>query len=146
ASVRGNNIMGAFRYQALEASGNTVSGTIEADDRRGALTLLAGRGLFPRSIEPFAAKTNGSITMASVTRAEAGGVKSFQFGTGVRRKEITAFTRELAALLGAAIPIPQALDGLGEEEENPALKAIVLQMAESVRKGSSLSAAMDEHP
>jgi type II secretory pathway component PulF len=55
-------------------------------------------------------------------------------------------TRQLAALLGASIPIPQALDGLGEEEENPALRAMVLKLAESVRKGTALSAAMDEHP
>jgi general secretion pathway protein F len=64
----------------------------------------------------------------------------------VSRKEITAFTREMGALLGAAIPIPQALDGLGEQEENPALKVIVLQIADQVKRGSALSAALDEHP
>jgi general secretion pathway protein F len=52
----------------------------------------------------------------------------------------------MGALLGAAIPIPQALDGLGEEEENPALRAIVLKIADSVRKGAALSAALEEHP
>ena len=50
------------------------------------------------------------------------------------------------ALLTAAIPIPQALDSLGEEEENPALRAVVLQIADSLRKGASFSAALDEHP
>jgi len=52
----------------------------------------------------------------------------------------------MAALLGAAIPIPQALEGLGEEEENPALKRMVLNIADSVRKGVSLSASLSEHP
>ncbi len=52
----------------------------------------------------------------------------------------------MGALLGAAIPIPQALDGLGEEEENPALRAIVLKIADSVRKGAAFSAALEEHP
>src|SRR5437879_9864597 len=52
----------------------------------------------------------------------------------------------MGALLGAGISIPQALDGLGEEEENPALKQAVLSIAESVRKGASFSAALDEHP
>ena len=52
----------------------------------------------------------------------------------------------MSALLGAAIPIPQALDGLGEEEENPALREVVLKIADSVRKGASLSAALEEHP
>ncbi|MBL9129156.1 MAG: type II secretion system F family protein [Verrucomicrobiales bacterium] len=64
----------------------------------------------------------------------------------VKRKEITALTRELSALLGAAIPIPQALDGLAEEEENPALRAMVAGLAEGVRKGASLSSAMEAYP
>jgi type II secretory pathway component PulF len=64
----------------------------------------------------------------------------------VSGKDVTAFTREMGALLSAAIPIPQALDGLGEEEENPALRAIVLKIADSVRKGAALSAALAEHP
>jgi type II secretory pathway component PulF len=51
----------------------------------------------------------------------------------------------MSALLGAAIPIPQALDGLAEEE-NPALRDVILKLAESVRKGASLSAALEEHP
>ena len=67
-------------------------------------------------------------------------------GGRVSGKDITAFTREMGALLGAAIPIPQALDGLGEEEENPAMRAIVLKIADSVRKGAALSAALEEHP
>ena len=62
------------------------------------------------------------------------------------RKHVTALTREISALLGAGIPIPQALDSLGEEEENPALKNIILKIAESVRKGTAFSAALEEHP
>lgn len=64
----------------------------------------------------------------------------------VKRKEVTAFTRELSALLGAAIPIPQALDGLAEEEDNAALRQMVGGLAEGVRKGTSLSTAMEAYP
>src|SRR3989441_5718171 len=78
--------------------------------------------------------------MTETPRAEV------RFGQRIKRKEITAFTREMAALLGAAIPIPQALDGLGEEEENPALREVVLKLSDSVRKGASFSAALEEHP
>jgi type II secretory pathway component PulF len=52
----------------------------------------------------------------------------------------------MAALLGAAIPIPQALDGLADSEENPALKGVVTRIAESVRRGTALSTALEEHP
>lgn len=132
--------MGAFRYDALEAGGKPVSGVIEADDRRAALTLLAGRGIFARDLEPCADK------IFAPQAAAAAATPAFRFGSGVPRKKVTAFTRELAVLLGAAIPIPQALDGLAVEEENAALKAIITQMSDSVRKGHALSAAMEEHP
>jgi type II secretory pathway component PulF len=132
--------MGAFRYQAVEASGNSVNGVIEAEDRKSALRQLSTRGIFASSIEPA---VNGEVKSSKITTS----TKSHSIsGSGVRRKEVTAFTRELAALLGASIPIPTALEGLGEEEDNPAFRALILHISESVRKGSSLSAAMEEHP
>jgi general secretion pathway protein F len=135
--------MNSFRYQAIGANGAVVKGTIDADDRRGALQLLGSRGLFPSSLE--AAGSTGPGASAGATPLE-GAAEGFRIGSGVKRKEITAFTRELGALLAAAIPIPQALDGLGEEEENPALRAIVRSIAEGVRKGAALSATLEEHP
>src|SRR5439155_18607414 len=69
-----------------------------------------------------------------------------QLGTGIKQKEITAFTQEMAALLGAGNPIPQALEGLGQEEENPALREANLRILDSVRKGIAMSAAMEEQP
>jgi type II secretory pathway component PulF len=138
--------MSAFRYQALDGARACVSGVIDADDRKTALQLLGARGLFPSSLE--LCPPDGA-TAAAVAAAPAPGTSAptLQVGGGrIRRKEITAFTREMAGLLGAAIPIPQALEGLGHEEENPALREVVLKLAESVRKGASLSAAMDEHP
>ncbi len=136
--------MTSFRYQALAANGATVAGIIEADNRKAALQSLGQQGLFPSALEPcsnLVTSKNGSPALAAAERS--GGLR---LGTGIRKKEITAFTREMAALLEAAIPIPQALDGLGEQQENPALKEVVSKISESVRKGSALSAAMEEHP
>ena len=134
--------MNAFRYQALESTGRSVEGVIEADDRKSALRLLSERGLFPSILET---SPNGA-TRSSAAQAVSRPSFSVQPGGRVKRKDITAFTREMSALLGAAIPIPQALDGLGEEEESPAMKAMVLKLSESVRKGASFSSALDEHP
>jgi len=135
--------MNTFRYQAIEASGTTVDGVIEADDRKTALQLLGGRGLFPSSLEACLPAGGAPATAVVASRTWTPG---FRLGRGIKRKEITAFTRELSALLGAAIPIPQALDGLGQEEENLVLRGVVLKLSESVRKGAALSTAMDEHP
>lgn len=137
--------MASFRYQAVQSNGGRVEGVIDAEDRRSALRLLGSRGLFPSQL--VAAQPSESVAprAPAAVPAEAR-EKAGASGGRVRRKEITAFTRELSALLGASIPIPQALDGLGAEEENPALRALVLKLCEGVRKGASLSAALEEHP
>ncbi len=135
--------MSAFRYQAVEASGAPVQGMIEADDRKTALQLLRQRGLFPSLLE-----TSDDVgeQARAPGRTKKPGAANLHLGQRIQRKEMTAFTRELGTLLAAAIPIPQALEGLGEQEDNAALKAVVLQISESVRKGAALSAAMEEHP
>ena len=136
--------MNAFRYQAIKGSGAAVRGVIEARDRKVALQLLGQRGLFPSSLEPCAtAPAVGGVPPTAEVRP--GPTPGFRFGPKIKRKEITAFTREMGTLLGAGISIPQALDGLSDEEENPALKLMVQKLSESVRKGSSLSTAMEEH-
>ncbi len=135
--------MSSFRYQAINANGVSANGVVEAEDRKGALQLLGKRGLFPSSLEACAAV--GEASPPSDIPKDPGLPES-RFGARIKRKEITAFTREMAALLGASIPIPQALEGLGEQEENPALRAVVLGVSDSVRKGLSLSAALEEHP
>lgn len=136
--------MNVFRYQAIESNGASVAGTIEADDRKAALRLLGQRGLFPSSLEACAP---GQQPAAAAT-SDAAGKSDFQFnlGPGVRRKEVTAFTREISALLGAGIPIPQALEGLGEQEENAVLRETIRGISDSVKTGVALSTAMDGHP
>ncbi len=137
--------MSQFRYRAVESGGRSVDGVIEADSRKAALQLLGRKGLFPSELaeaaaaaaEPARPVINSNNSIAAAPRARQGKVK---------RKDITAFTREMAALLGASIPIPQALESLGDDEENLALREVVLKISESVRKGAALSAALEEHP
>jgi type II secretory pathway component PulF len=134
--------MNAFRYQAIQESGASVQGVIEAEDRKAALRLLGQRGLFPSNLEICAG--NASAAGASVTGERI--ASAIGRRRRVNRKDITAFTRELSALVAAGIPIPQALDSLGEEKENPELRDVVLSIADSVQKGAALSASLEEHP
>lgn len=134
--------MSSFRYQAMQVNGTSVEGVVEAEDRRTALRILGQRGLFPSRLEPVTGATPGKAALSAPTPVEV----PWAAGGRVRRKEITAFTRKISALLGASIPIPQALDSLAEEEENAALRGAVSRMAEAVRKGVSFSGALEEHP
>jgi general secretion pathway protein F len=136
--------MNSFRYQAIEAGGSSVRGVIEAEDRKAALRLLGQRGLFPSNLEPCSANGGAAVATSSVLTALAPTPAGRR--RGVSRKDITAFTRQLSALVGAGIPIPQALDSLGSEEENPSFREVILSITDSVQKGSALSAALEEHP
>lgn len=131
--------MNTFRYQAIETGGGAVQGVIEAEDRRAALQQLGRRGLFPSRLEPCGAP-------AETKPAPAAAPAGFKFEPGVRRKDVTAFTQEMSTLLAAGIPIPQALASLGGQEENAALRAMILNIAAAVRKGESFSAALAEQP
>jgi type II secretory pathway component PulF len=134
--------MTTFRYQAIGGNGASQAGVVEAEDRRTALQVLSQRGLFPSSLEVSSSPT-GVIVQDVSSGASTGSEGAFK--KRITRKDITAFTREMSALLGAAIPIPQALDGLAEEE-NPALSQVVRSISESVRKGAAFSSALEEQP
>jgi len=149
--------MTTYRYRAIEGSGGAVEGVIEAEDRRGALQSLSRRGLFPSILEASEGRSGRAKASTGAARMTPSGPVTADdtlagpslpdsAGRGVRRKDVTAFTREMAALLGAAIPIPQALDGLADEEDNPAVKALVARLAQDVRAGLAFSAALAKHP
>ncbi len=134
-----------FRYHARDKSGAATSGVIEACDREGALSLLAARGLFPSALD-IDSRTDSRAPKKELTptrsHRRAGELRATP---RVPRKEITAFTRELATLLEASIPIPRALDGLGEQNENEKLQLVIQELTAAVRGGESLSAAMRHH-
>ena len=143
--------MNAFRYQAIEAGGASVRGVIEAEDRKAALRLLSQRGLFPSNLELCKSNGNGNGAVAAAAAAPspvltAPAPAAIGRRRSISRKDITSFTRELSALVAAGIPIPQALDSLGSEEENLTFREVILGIADSVQKGSALSAALEEHP
>jgi len=143
--------MSAFRYQALAGNGASVNGVIEAEDRRAALQQLSRRGLFPSRLEATGSSPAARAEVlagSSAPKATAAQSTSprWSFGSGIKSRDITAFSRQMAALLAAAIPIPQALEGLGEEEENPALRAVLMELADGVRTGASFSGALAAHP
>ena len=139
----------SFRYQARDQKGAATSGVIEAQNRDGALDQLAARGLFPLALEVDARAVSPAPTRVSARSAQTAtgdDRAKNRAGPRVSRKEITAFTRELATLLNASIPIPRALDGLGEQNENEKLQLVIRELLAGVRAGESLSTAMRRYP
>ncbi len=94
--------MNTFRYQAIQAGGDSIEGVIEAEDRKAALQLLGRRGLFPSNLEMDAGNVAAAKSSAPSTATAAAPARpiEFSFGERVRRKDITAFTREMSAPVG----------------------------------------------
>ena len=99
--------MTTYRYQAIEAGGSSVEGVIEAADRKSAIQLLGKRGLFPSVLEAGASNGAGATPAVSavVLPVQNAGRSEWRLGNRIKRKEITAFTREMGVLLDMFVGI-----------------------------------------
>lgn len=138
--------MSHFQYQAVNASGKLDSGVVDAPDRRAALKKLREDGLIAKTLKEANAKDVKRVATAAKSATPTRPSRPGFGGARVKRKHITEFTREIAALLGAGIPVSQALQSLGEEEENPALAEVIQGLGEGLRSGLALSDALAKNP
>jgi len=132
----------SFRYEAIGSDGAATSGVIEADNRRIALRKLSDRGLFP-SVLHF--QSAAAATRAASSDGALADEAPVAVGR-ISRKEITAFTREMATLLDATIPIPRALESLADQGDGGGLRRVIEDVASRVRRGVSLSSALARYP
>jgi general secretion pathway protein F len=123
-----------FAYRALTATGERVTGEIEAGDQRGALQRLQAQGLIPIEALP-----------ASSAPALLGEVGT-SGGGGRRAAALTVATRELATLIGAGETLESALALVAEELDDAALRRTMAAILTKVRGGAALSEAMAAEP
>jgi general secretion pathway protein F len=126
--------MPAFRYEAVDAAGSASKGVLQADSPRAARAELRTRGLLPVALAAIAADTT------------AGTSRGFSFGDRLSTVELALFTRQLASLLEANLPLEQAFDALMEQAERPYLRDLIAAIRAEVMGGSSLSDALARHP
>jgi len=103
-------------------------GFIEAASKDNAATILSGHNLFVLSLES-ADSAHWYDRLSS-------------YFSGVSRKDFVIFNRQLAILLGARLPLNDALRNLSEQASNPALKEAVIQISEDINSGLSFSQAL----
>ncbi len=135
--------MPRFSYIALDARGSERTGWLDAADRQQVTAALRGQGLFPTDVgEP--AQGNAAI----LPGVQGGSAVSLRrpFARGVRPRELAAFTRQLATLLRAGMPLLRGLDVLARQERNPAFRRVIEGMGGAIKSGGTLSAALAEHP
>jgi general secretion pathway protein F len=123
----------AFRYAAADAAGKDQSGVIEADSARAARQLLRGRGLVPLTVEPVVAEGQKAALQLAL-------------GRRLSQTELAVLTRQLASLLGAQLPVADALTVMVEQSEKQQIRELMAAIRTDVLAGSSLSNALSRHP
>lgn len=147
-----------FRYVALDRAGKQVSGTLAGRDVSDAAVKVRALGYYPVEIT-VANGGGGSLArqVASITGGRArplieGSARpaaepaTAPTGKKVSRVQILLFTRELADLIDAGLPIDRALSVLIEQSDNEALQAMVRRLQADVRAGKPLSEALRNFP
>jgi type IV pilus assembly protein PilC len=136
--------MTSYSYEAVDAGGSKTHGRIEVADQGEALRRIKEMGLFPVRIwqahaqRIAVAKKSTSLAQTAITIPFLGG--------RVKSKCVTAFTRQLATLIEAGMPLLRGLRTLREQEESPALRRIIGELAETIESGGSLSEGLAAHP
>lgn len=132
--------MAVFEYKAFDAGGKQTTGIVDADSSKGARAKLRRQGVF---VTELWAQKSGQSTKGSGINIEIDFSKYFQ---RVKVAEVAAMTSQLATLVGAGIPMVEALSALIEQVENPALRLTLVEIREDVNQGHGLAHAMRKHP
>ena len=131
--------MGRFSYKAVDQAGTHVAGTVEAADRRSAVTTLADKGRFVMELAEDIQTPAGDTT--GKTQLDLSGF--LRFGSRrVSSKDIVAFTSQLSAALQAGLPLLNALEIIRDQQHKSAMKEMLGKLVKSVSSGQSLSEAM----
>ena len=140
--------MARFTFTALDAKGKEIQGEIEAPDKDTALARIKDKQYFPTKVEPVAggAPQKAAAKKKGGLNAEIKLPKWMRIGGGVKNKQLVTFTRQLATLVNAGLPLMRALRVLQRQEANPALKDALVSMADSIESGSTFAEALAAHP
>ena len=142
--------MPVFKYVAMDGQGKERKGAIEADSENDVSSKLKEQGLFPTSIsEDKSGGGGGKLKAKSRTAGKKkGGINlNITIGTPIiKTKLLCQFTRQMATLLDAGLPLLRGLRTLQKSSKNAAVKSIVGRVADDVESGLTFSESLGKHP
>jgi type IV pilus assembly protein PilC len=150
--------MPKYNYVAMDPHGKESKGTLEVASQNEAIGRVKEMGLFPTKIvEIEKGKEKGDKKAAPAAKAGAkkkGGkglninlnIKIPGLSGRVKSKVLTTFTRQLATLVDAGLPLLRGLRVLEKQERNPTLKSIIGELALAIEGGSTFSEGLAQHP
>ena len=129
--------MPAFSFEALDPNGRASKGVLEADTARAARGLLRARGLIPLNVQGVdqGASDPGRTLNPTLWRARV-----------FNAAALAIWTRQVAGLVGAGLPLERALTALADEAEDERQQALVAALRAEVNAGSSFAKALAHYP
>lgn len=123
--------MKKFDYEARDSTTNKITkATVSADSERAAAKVLIAQGFVPLKIKETGSQTS---ILDQITNR-------------ITSKDKVVFTRQLATLIGAGLPISQSLRTVLEQTQNKKMQAVLQDIIESVEGGKSLHDSFAQHP
>lgn len=127
--------MQAFNYSAIDASGKTRRGTIDAPGEQEARKNLLGRQLYVTEIKTAAGNTVGESVFSR---------SLFQKNQRIKSKDLALITRQMATMVDAASPVEEVLAALAQQAEKAEVRGVLTRVRAHVMAGMRLSRAMEQ--
>ncbi|MBL4848538.1 MAG: type II secretion system F family protein [Planctomycetes bacterium] len=134
--------MPGFTVEAVDQKGNKVKKEVTADDRDDAMAQVKDMGLYPTKVKESGGGGGGAAVQGT---ADTKKTRTFTIG-GVGLALLTQFTQQLSTLQDAGLPIVRSLKILEGQLKPGVLKNALIDVAEDVESGATLSEAMGKHP
>lgn len=125
--------MPVYRFQAVDPTGRTHKGSLEAASDTGARQLIRDRGLLPTAV-------------TEAMQREAGRGFSLRLRRGVSAKTLATVTRQLSTLIGSDIRIEEAVRICAQQTEGQPIGAVLMDVRSAILEGRSFAAALARHP
>jgi general secretion pathway protein F len=133
-----------YAWKGLDAGGKAAAGTREADGAKALRGTLRKDGVFLTEMREVA--RGAPAAGAPASKGLKRDVELGRLLERVRPQEVAVFTRQLATLLKAGIPLAEALGALTEQADNKKLQMILAGIRQKVNEGGALAEAMTAHP
>ena len=153
--------MAKFQYIARDSAGQEQRGTIDANDRASAIQAIRASGLFPSAIgevkgaaAPAAAKKDPKAAKGAKSAAKGGGLGSKQINIRmpkflmgrVKPKDLMGFTRQLATLVNAGLPLMKCMEVMKKQKMSPAMMDCLNGLGENIAGGATFSESLTAYP
>ncbi len=141
--------MPVYEYKALTPRGKKVAGIVDAESPRQARVKLRAEGIYPTEIQSGArsdiALAPSALSAPSTPSARSTSLIPARLLQRIRPQERAAFTRQLATLVGAGIPVVGALDAIIQQTSQRGLRRALVDIREEILGGSPLADALGRH-